>query len=105
MLAQCAHAVADHIKAYPEDMHLWQQTSNTVVILAVNSQIELQQFVTKIAATDLNHTPVIEPDLNNEVTAVSLSPGSQARKLCSCLPLATFSSHQSNTNSHPEAPM
>lgn len=69
-------------------MRTWRATSNSVIVLAVDTETDLATFVERLAAHHIEHTAVFEPDLNNELTAVALTPGPQTARMCASLPLA-----------------
>lgn len=62
--------------------------SNSIIVLTVNTEADLATFVERLAAHHIEHTAVFEPDLNNELTAVALTPGPETARMCASLPLA-----------------
>jgi hypothetical protein len=56
--------------------------------LSVNDERELLSIHSKATQQGIKASVFQEPDLNNQVTAITLEPSSDTRKLCSNLPLA-----------------
>lgn len=66
----------------------WLEDSNFLVVVAVPDEDALAELAARAAEEGIIRTLVREPDLDNELTAVALQPGSEARRLCAQLPLA-----------------
>ncbi len=56
-------------------------------MLSVSDKDELLNFIEKIKSMGIRHSVFIEPDLNNEITAIALEPTERSHKVCSNLPL------------------
>ena len=84
---QAAHAAIDFIFQYPNKASPWHSISNYVVILSVENEEELKNFITKCEYKLLDHTVFREPDLDNEITAIAIEPCRDTQKLTSNLPL------------------
>lgn len=62
--------------------------SQYVAVLSVSDEAELRALSKKAEEKDIQRTCVLEPDLDNALTAIALEPTETAKKLCSNLPLA-----------------
>jgi peptidyl-tRNA hydrolase len=83
---QACHAGQEFIFEHPREAESWHLRSNTLALLVLPSEAELESLAR--AAEDLR-VPVTrfrEPDRDNELTAIAL--GYQAQRLVSRLPLA-----------------
>jgi len=59
-----------------------------LVFLSVKDEKSLYQYIHKFQNKGLKFTPFYEPDINNQLTAITVEPSEIARKICSKLPLA-----------------
>ena len=66
----------------------WLTRSNFLVLVAVPDEAALYALITQAHERGIVHEGVREPDVNDEITAVALSPGRDAERLCASLPLA-----------------
>lgn len=85
--AQVAHAAADFCHNLDRTAAHWRETSNSVVVVTTRSLPEIWQLSARAREKGIVQVRVTEPDLANEVTALALSPGRDARRLCANLPL------------------
>ena len=85
---QAAHAAIDFQHQYPTIAQHWNKNSNYLIFLSVENEQELKRFIQKFQIYDLKHTVFVEPDLDNQITAVCVEPSERTQKLCSHLPLA-----------------
>lgn len=85
---QSAHAAIDFVIKYPELSLIWHNKSNYLVVLSVKSQECLNSIINQLEKTNLKFISFVEPDLNNEITAVAIEPGDISRRLCSRFGLA-----------------
>ena len=87
-LAQTGHALVDICLRNPDLVRGWWRDSNNLVVLAVESEVQLLSFDTAFAALGVERSLFAEPDLGNEFTALAAAPGPWVAELVSCLPLA-----------------
>lgn len=87
-LAQSWHAGVDFAVKYPSITQRWHDTSNNVVVVAVPGEAEVMVLESMALTLGLKHHLVVEPDLDNAVTAIALEPGPMAKRLCAQFPLA-----------------
>lgn len=66
----------------------WHYESNFLVVVAVPDEPALIELSAQALALGIVSSPVVEPDLDDQMTAIALTPGEAARKLCSRYPLA-----------------
>ena len=66
----------------------WMSNSDYIVILNIENEDKLTHLIGQASAANIRTSIFREPDINNQITAIALSPGSQSKKLCSNLPLA-----------------
>jgi hypothetical protein len=88
IVAQSCHAAFSFSKEYPEISNEWQEISNYIGILTARNEVEFSQILEKAASQNIKFSAFKEPDLDNQITAIALEPGSHSKKLCSQLPLA-----------------
>lgn len=94
---QSAHAAIDFQHQHPTIAREWNSNSNYLIFLSVQNEQELKKFIQKFQIYDINHTVFIEPDLDNQITAVCVEPSEKTMKLCSHLPLALYEFNESLT--------
>lgn len=66
----------------------WHYESNYLVIVSVPDEATLTDLSTRALALGIVSSPVIEPDLDDSMTAIAFTPGDAARRLLSQYPLA-----------------
>lgn len=74
--AQACHAAADSTAAWAETVtKSYLNGPMTLIVLGVESEAELCQVAGLLEDADVDYVPVIEPDLDDEVTAIGVFPG------------------------------
>lgn len=68
---------------HPELSKYWHDESNYIALLAVKDENSLLKLLTKACSKNIPCSFFREPDLDNEITAVVLSPGLDSKRLCS----------------------
>lgn len=66
----------------------WVFNSNFLVVVAVPDEQAVADLGTHAVESGIIATHVRESDLDNELTAIALEPGADARRLCARFPLA-----------------
>lgn len=66
----------------------WHTESNFLVILTVEDEDALHELTAEAFRRGMTFTRFVEPDLNDEMTALALEPSPDAEKLVANLPLA-----------------
>ena len=87
--AQSIHGVIEFNLNYPSIIQEWHDTSNRVVILAVQNEAELKAIIEKATMNHITMMWFSEPDLNNQITSVVLEPTVTSAKLVANIKLAT----------------
>lgn len=64
---QAGHAVAQFMIKYPESS--WK--NQTLVYVVVKNMWELEKWLFTLRSCNINHSRFIEPDLDDEITAVA----------------------------------
>ena len=82
------HALRQFTAEHPEIDRIWFEQSNYLGLLSVKNEEELVQLIEQAANHGIHHSIFREPDIDNQITAIALSPGPKSKKLCSRLPLA-----------------
>lgn len=82
---QAAHALQEFNVLFPEETSRWYKASNTLVMLRVQNEKTLEELLFQAVQRGFPSAPFHEPDLSNQLTAVTL--GSEAKKLVQNLKL------------------
>ena len=85
---QSVHAAIQFVFEHQDLCKNWFNISNYLGLLSVDNEAELVSLTEKAAQLDIKFSIFREPDIDNQITAVALEPGSLSKKLCSNLPLA-----------------
>jgi peptidyl-tRNA hydrolase len=74
----------------PQDFRKWVEESNYIVVLSTENEDSLKDIINKLEDEGLDHSVFVEPDLDNQVTALAISPkhSEWASRWLSSLPLA-----------------
>jgi peptidyl-tRNA hydrolase len=67
---------------------IWYEKSNYLALLSVKNQEDLIKIINKAQNLNIKFSIFREPDINEEITAIALSPGKETKKLCSNIKLA-----------------
>ena len=84
---QSAHSAIQFIFEHPEIAKEWYEISKYLVFLSVKNQKELLDLVETFDQKGIIMSKYYEPDLANELTAITIQPSTRARRLVSSLPL------------------
>lgn len=82
------HSLTQFHFEYPLFSKEWFLNSNYLVLLSVKDENELILLSQKAIDRGIKVSVFREPDINNEVTAITLEPSIESMKLCSSIPLA-----------------
>ena len=86
-MAQAVHSAFEFQDAYPDETALWRQ-SNYLVIVSVPNMHELMKLGSEASHRGIKFTLTVEPDLYDELTAITFEATPESQKLCATLPLA-----------------
>ena len=84
---QSGHAGIQFQHEYPELAKDWYHNSNYLVFLTVENESSLQKLIRKASLRNIQVSIFREPDINNEITAVTLEPSDASNRITSGLPL------------------
>ena len=85
---QAGHALIQFQHEYPEISKKWHSNSNYLALLSTKDEQSLINLISKCQSKDLKVSVFTEPDIDNQVTAITIEPSVETQKLCSNLPLA-----------------
>lgn len=85
---QASHAAFTFSVENPDLVQKWHTESNFLVIVTVEDEDALRSLLDEATERGILSTSFIEPDLDNEMTAIVLEPSLEARRLVANLPLA-----------------
>lgn len=94
---QAAHAAINFQHQHSTIAQEWNKNSNYLIFLSVENEQALKKFIQKFQIYNINHTVFVEPDLDNQITAVCVEPSERTKKLCSHLPLALYEFNETLT--------
>lgn len=86
--AQVAHAAFQFSHDHRPLASQWLQESNYLIILSVEDEKALEKLGNQADELNLPVTRFTEPDIGDELTAISIAPSPQTVELCQELPLA-----------------
>lgn len=87
-IAQSCHSVADFAYHLPTFFQDWKTKSSYKICLAAKDEISLEKLYLKLKKRGAPVVAFIEPDLNNQLTAITLYGSEQYKKYTRYLPLA-----------------
>ena len=96
--AQAVHAVIEFVYEHPQVAKDWYNFSKYLVLLSVKNQNELLELVNKLDQRSISYSKFYEPDLGNELTAITLEPSKESRRVVSSLPLMLKNLRKEVTN-------
>ena len=85
---QSIHAAIQFKFEHPEISQNWFEKSNYLGLLSVSNEAELMQLIDQASRKGIKFAVFREPDIDDQITAIALGPGIEAKKLCSKLKLA-----------------
>lgn len=85
--SQAVHAGQEFVLKHPRLARAWRRASNTVVLVTVPDVGALELLLARAVLAETPATLFRDPDLEPELTAITLGPGAEARGLCRGLPL------------------
>jgi peptidyl-tRNA hydrolase len=85
---QSIHAAIQFKFEHPEISKDWFEQSNYLGLLSVLNEQDLLRLIERAQTEGIKHSIFREPDIDDQITAIALEPGSKSKKLCSNLKLA-----------------
>lgn len=95
-LPQSCHSMAEFSFEHPEIYREWFKNSKYIINLSCKDEQELLSLESKLQAKGIKHSVFREPDIDNQMTSITIEPGEAGTKLCSCYPLALKEFNQEN---------
>lgn len=87
-LAQASHSLIQFQQQNKKAFNNWFKTSNYILFLSCENELELKRLVIRFEKKGLKLAKFYEPDLDNQLTSITLEPCELSKKLTSSLPLA-----------------
>lgn len=88
MIAQTCHALSEFEACYTKEYDKWYTDSNYIVCLEIDNEDKLKALLDEAKQLGIKVAPFHEPDLDNQLTAVTFEPGDSSKRLLRKLPLA-----------------
>lgn len=85
---QSCHAYMEFSLEYPKLTRRWHDVSNYMGLLSVENERQLFDLYEAAVGAGVKCVPFYEPDVNWEMTALTLEPGAATVELVESLPLA-----------------
>lgn len=85
---QSAHATVQFGFEHTQIYKVWYENSNYLGLLSVANEEALRDLIDQAKNHDIKVSVFREPDIDDQITAIALEPGSKTKRLCSKLPLA-----------------
>ena len=85
-LAQSGHAIVAFQHSYAREYEEWYRSSNNLVVLSAANKEELAKLAYDLTLKGISVAMFREPDLGDELTAISVGP--EGQRFLSSLPLA-----------------
>ena len=83
---QASHSIAYFAIDYREEFERWHETSQYMVSLGAKDENHLKELIKLADGKGIKMSVFIEPDLDNQITSITLEPCEAARKMTSSLP-------------------
>ena len=84
---QAAHSTIEFQHEHPELSKEWLLKSRYLVFLSVKNEQELLELKSKFKKHNLIFSGFNEPDIGDQLTAITVEPSEKARNMCKKLPL------------------
>lgn len=84
---QSIHAMSEFYHKYSETENEWFVHSNFLALLTVGDEDELYNLMFKAQEQGIKCAGFVEPDMEDQLTAIALEPGIKTKKICSGFPL------------------
>lgn len=87
-VVQSNHSIVDFIFKFPSLSQHWKETSNSIISLSVPTLNELEKLSQKLKSLGYFVSEFNEPDIGDELTAITVYGTPEVRKKLNYLPLA-----------------
>ena len=85
---QAAHAGIQFQHEHPIIAKEWHNKSKYLIHLSIKDEERLSDLISKAQSKGIKVSVFIEPDIENQITAVAFEPSDKSKRLLSNLPLA-----------------
>lgn len=82
---QSIHAATVFAFEHRDIFEQWYKQSNYICLCSVNSEYDLNQLIEKASSKGIAYSLFREPDIGDQITAITFEPSRDAKKLCSKL--------------------
>lgn len=93
---QGAHALQQFNMEHADTARAWFEQSNYLAFLSTKDEGSLMKLIEKAKSKGIEFSIFSEPDLDNQITAITLAPGIESKRLCSNLKLALKETSKTN---------
>jgi hypothetical protein len=100
MACQGMHSLVEFQQKYPSIYNAWHKKSNYLGFLSVKDEQSLLLLIEKLKIQNISYALFSEPDINNQVTAITIEPCEESKKLLSNIPRALKEYDQVLINKH-----
>ena len=80
------HSVVQFIFEHPEISKKWFKEPY-LAHLSVENETELKNLMAKLSKLNITYSVFREPDINNQITSITIEPSDKTRRMVSNLPL------------------
>jgi peptidyl-tRNA hydrolase len=84
---QSVHAAIQFCFDHFELAQEWHNISKYLALVSVENEDELIKLIGKCESREIKYSVFLEPDIGNEITAITIEPTERGRKIISNLPL------------------
>lgn len=84
---QASHAAIDYVFQHRETAEHWHLNSNYLIYLSTKTEDDLMCLANKLKTLGVDVSIFREPDIDNQVTAISFVSNEKTKKVTSGLPL------------------
>jgi hypothetical protein len=85
---QTGHSIGEFAYQYPNHFHDWMLNHKDLVALSIDNEESLKNLYYKLQSNGANVVGFIEPDINNQLTAICYFGTPELRKFTQKLDLA-----------------
>lgn len=83
---QASHSSIQFIFEHPEISKIWFKDPY-LAHLSIENEVELEKLMAKLTKSNITYSVFREPDINNQITSITIEPSDKTRRMVSNLPL------------------
>ena len=84
---QAGHAAIDYVFQHKENSEYWHFNSNYLIYLSTDTEDDLFRLSERLKSLSVDFSVFREPDIGNQITAISFLSNEKTKKITSGLPL------------------